>query len=131
MEVYFRVDIRFNPSPKISLSRRQNWDPKCNRCGKICTTVLTSPKLTFGAYITLRCKKNIVGGFIAVYLHSLHVKRQHLFLSTPILSFTMFQGTAFQQISQPNFLSVPMYLLDMGGYSQGLGNLPVLGNMYT
>jgi hypothetical protein len=63
-------------------------------------------------------------------MHILYIKQQPLFLSTPILSFSVFQGTAFQQIYQPNFLSVPMYSLDIGGYSQGLRNMPVLGNMY-
>jgi hypothetical protein len=68
VEVYFSIVVRFNPSPKISLSRRQNWNPKCNRLGKTCTTVLMGPKLTSGAYITVRGKKNIVGGFMAVCL---------------------------------------------------------------
>jgi len=63
-------------------------------------------------------------------MHILHVKHKRLVLSTPILSFSIFQRTAFQQISQQNFLSVPMYSLDMGDHSQGLGNLPVLGNIY-
>ena len=119
----FSVEVRFNPSPKISLSRRQVWQDLHYCIDKSQTNIWCIYDWDVRKYCRwFHC-------CMFSLMHILHVK--HLFLSTPILFFSQYSKGLLSSRFPNQIFCLPMYSLDMGSYSQGLGNLPVLVNTYT